>query len=213
MAIGALLACLLAALVADPAGAAAGRNFEDTGTWARRFDSEARDAWQKPVEVLQALALKPDSVAADIGAGTGYFAVRLAAALPRGRVYAVDIEPQMVRHLRERAAAGGIENLHAVQASRDDPRLPEPVDLVLLVNVQGLMVNPGDYFARLRASLKPGARVAILSARPEASFGPPAGMRVGAQKVKTDMARQGYTLVAEHDFLPHQFLLVFAASP
>ena len=87
--------------------------------------------------------------------------------------------------------------------------MPEPVDLVLLVNVQGLVVNPGNYFRRLRESLKPGGRVAIVAARPEAAVGSPKQMRAPAAQVKRDMARQGYAVVAEHDFLPHQYFLVF----
>jgi predicted methyltransferase len=210
---GLVLTLLAGSVSAQPAGEpqfGAARSFQDAAEWSRRFDRDARDAWQKPEEVLRVLALRPDAVVADIGAGTGYFTIRLADVLPRGRVYAVDVEPEMIQHLRERARVAKIDNLHALEASRDDPRLPEAVDLALLVNVQGLMVNPRDYFARLRASLKPGGRVAIISARPGASPGPPAAMRVSAEKVKSDMAAQGYVLVAEHDFLPRQFFLVFA---
>jgi hypothetical protein len=86
------------------------------------------------------------------------------------------------------------------------------VDLVLLVNVQGLIVNPGDYFRRLRQSLKSAGRVAIIAARPEAPVGSPKQMRAPADQVKRDMARQGYGVVAEHDFLPHQYFLVFQPS-
>src|SRR5688500_18895948 len=71
--------------------------FGDADKWAKVFDDPERDAWQKTHEVIQALALKPDAIVADIGAGTGYFAVRLAHMTPKGRVYAVDSEPAMVR--------------------------------------------------------------------------------------------------------------------
>ena len=77
--------------------------FGDAEKWERIFDDPKRDAWQKPQEVIKALALKPDAVVADIGAGTGYFAVRFARLLPKGRIYAADIEPDMVRHLTQRA--------------------------------------------------------------------------------------------------------------
>ncbi len=206
-----LLALALAVLPAWAQSSSGGaRQFSDAAEWSRWFDSEERDAWQKPVEVLSALALPRSAVVADIGAGTGYFSARLARALPDGKVYAVDVEPEMVRHLRDRAAAERIGNMHAVQAARDDPRLPEPVDLVLMVNVQGLMVRPGDYFARLRSMLKPGGRVAIVSTRIDSPIGARAQMRVAPEKVKQDMADQGYALVAEHDFLPYQFFLVFS---
>src|SRR6185436_9668589 len=84
--------------------------FGDAEKWSKVFDDPQRDAWQKPHEVIKALALKPDAVTADIGAGTGYFAVRLAHMVPQGRVYAVDTEPDMVRHLAERAKKNGIKN-------------------------------------------------------------------------------------------------------
>jgi predicted methyltransferase len=186
------------------------RRFQDAAEWARRFDDPARDSWQKPEEVLRALALNSSAIVADVGAGTGYFAARLARALPEGKVYAADVEPEMVRHLRERARGEGIANLQAVEATRDDPRLPEAVDLVLMVNVQGLMVSPGDYFARLRSSIRPGGRVAIISTRIDAPVGAREDMRVSPDKVRKDMAEQGYDLVAEHDFLPYQFFFVFS---
>jgi len=186
------------------------RRFQDAEEWARRFDGAPRDAWQKPEAVIQVLGLRPDSIVADIGAGTGYFAARLARAVPHGKVYAVDIEPEMVRHLQERARVEGLANMHALQGDRVGPRLPEAVDAVLMVNVQGLMVRPGDYFDHLRAWIKPGGRIAIVSTRLDSPVGARASMRVPPEKVKQDMAEKGYVLIAEHDFLPYQFLLVFA---
>jgi hypothetical protein len=116
---------------------------------------------------------------------------------------------EMVGYLQKRVGAEGLGNARAIQASPDGPSLPEPVDLALLVNVGGLMVNPGDYFVRLRTSLKPGGRVAIIATRPESPVGTRKAMRAPAEQVKRDMARKGYTVVAEHDFLPYQFFLVF----
>jgi hypothetical protein len=109
----------------------------------------------------------------------------------------------MVRYLRERAKAEALPNLHAIQATCEGPALPEPVDLALLVNVQGLMVNPGDYFRRLRTSLKPRGRVALIATRPDSPIGARPEMRASAEQIKRDMERQGYALVAEHDFLPY----------
>jgi precorrin-6B methylase 2 len=186
------------------------RRFQDAEEWARRFDGASRDSWQKPEAVIRVLGLRSDSIVADIGAGTGYFAARLAPVVPLGKVYAVDVEPEMVRHLRDRARQEGIANMHVIQGDRADPRLPEVVDAVLMVNVQGLMVRPGDYFARLRSRIKPGGRLVIVATRVDSPMGAPAGMRVPPEKVKQDMTDQGYRLIAERDFLPYQFLLVFA---
>src|SRR5256885_7904291 len=103
--------------------------FEDADKWSEVFDDPKRDSWQKPHEVIQALALKPDAVLADIGAGTGYFSVRFARMLPKGKVYAVDLEPDMVRHLAARVKREQLANVVAVQAAPHDPKLPERVDL------------------------------------------------------------------------------------
>src|SRR5881394_4664689 len=102
--------------------------FGDAQRWATVFDDPKRDDWQKPHEVIQALALKPDARVADIGAGTGYFTVRFAHMLPKGKVYAVDVEPDMVRHLAARAKREQLPNVIALQAAPDDAKLPEKVD-------------------------------------------------------------------------------------
>ena len=93
--------------------------FDDAQKWAKVFDDPERDAWQKPHEVIQALALRPGAVIADIGAGTGYFTMRFAHMVPKGRVYAVDTEPAMVKHLAERAKANGLHNVTAVAGAPD----------------------------------------------------------------------------------------------
>src|SRR5436305_493175 len=85
--------------------------FEDADKWSEVFDDPKRDSWQKPHQVVQALALKPDAIVADIGAGTGYFSVRLAHMVPKGKVYAVDLEPDMVRHLAARAKREQLPNM------------------------------------------------------------------------------------------------------
>jgi cyclopropane fatty-acyl-phospholipid synthase-like methyltransferase len=140
-------------------------SFEDAHKWAQVFDDPKRDAWQKPHEVIQALALPPDAVVADIGAGTGYFAVRLAHMVPKGRVFAVDTEPAMVKHLAERAKQNSLPNLTAVAGKLDDPRLPEKADLVLLVDVYHHVGERDRYFRKVAESLKPSGRVAIRSTR------------------------------------------------
>jgi len=101
---------------------------------AKSFDDPARDTWQLPDRVIAALNLKRGQIVADIGAGTGYFSVRLAKSEAAPKVYAADIEPSMVSYLRERAAKEGLPNVIAVQAAADQPNLPEPVDLVLIVD-------------------------------------------------------------------------------
>ena len=184
-------------------------SFSGAERWARTFDDPARDQWQKPHEVIQALRLAPDAAVADIGAGTGYFAARLAHMVPRGRVFAVDIEPDMVRYLAERAQREQVPNLQAVLGKPDDPRLPAKVDRVLLVDTYHHIDDRVAYFRRLRESLKPGGEVAIVDFTLESPVGPPPAARIAAQQVRVEMQRAGYTLAAEHTFLPHQYFLVF----
>ena len=115
---------------ATAAGDGYHRRFADAHAWSKTFDDPARDASQKPEDVLDALALRSEARVADIGAGTGYFAARIAKRVPAGRVYATDVEPDMVRFLGDRARKEGLANLVAVQSSPDDARLPEPVDVI-----------------------------------------------------------------------------------
>jgi cyclopropane fatty-acyl-phospholipid synthase-like methyltransferase len=183
--------------------------FSGAERWARVFDDPARDRWQKPDEVIAALAFAPDATVADIGAGTGYFAARLARALPKGRVYAVDIEPDMVRYLGERARRERLPNLQPVLGKPDDPQLPEAVDGVLIVDTYHHIGDRIAYFERLRARLKPGGQVAIVDFTLESPVGPPRNARIAAQQVREEMQRAGYALAARHDFLPHQYFLVF----
>ena len=206
---------LIALLALVAAGAAAQaphthrHSFDDAERWARVFDDPERDAWQKPHEVIEALALAPDARVADLGAGTGYFAARLARMLPGGRIYAVDIAPDMVRYLEARAKREGLPNVVAVQGQPDDPKVPEKVDLILLVDVYHHVESRAEYFRRLASALRPGGRIAVVDFKLDAPVGPPRAARVAPDAVKAEMKAAGYTLAAEHDFLPHQYFLVF----
>lgn len=188
-------------------------SFTDVEKWARSFDDPRRDAWQKPHEVITALALAPDAVVADIGAGTGYFAVRLAHFVPRGRVYGADTEPRMVAYLGERAKKAGLGNLVAVAVKGDDAQLPEKVDLALLVDVYHHIDDRGAYFRKLRENLKPGGRVAIIDFNQTSKLGPPVGERISADRVQGEMRAAGYRLSGQHAFLPNQYFLIFEATP
>jgi predicted methyltransferase len=205
-------------LAANPAAAQSphshGHSFSDADKWAQVFDDPKRDAWQKPHQVIQALALKPDAVIADIGSGTGYFAIRFAHMVPKGRVYGLDTEPDMVKYLAQRARREGLGNLTALAAAPSDPKLPEQADLVVLVDVYHHIDGRESYFGRLRHSLKPGGRVAVIDFRMDSPQGPPTAARVASEQVKVEMKKAGYALDKEHAFLPNQYFLVFRpASP
>jgi predicted methyltransferase len=211
------LAALSAALLALPAAAQTPHThqhtFKDAEKWSHVFDDPERDAWQKPHQVIQALALKPDARVADLGAGTGYFSARLANMLPQGRVYAVDIEPDMVRFLAERGKREKLGNLTAVQGAPDDARLPEKADLILLVDVYHHIEDRKRYFAKLRGSLRPDGRIAVLDFKLDSPQGPPRAARIAPGTVKAEMKAAGFALAAEHAFLPYQYFLIFRPLP
>jgi cyclopropane fatty-acyl-phospholipid synthase-like methyltransferase len=179
---------------------------------AKQFDDPARDAWQMPAQVIAALHLKPGQIVADIGAGTGYFSVRLARSEAAPKVYAVDIEPGMVTYLRDRAAKEGLKNIIAVQATEDSASLPEPVDAILIVDTYHHIGNREVYFRKLAKSLKPGGQLAIIDFKPESPEGPPKEFRFPPEKFKAELANAGYSLAEQHDFLPRQHFLIFRVA-
>ncbi|OGA14458.1 MAG: hypothetical protein A3H32_17920 [Betaproteobacteria bacterium RIFCSPLOWO2_02_FULL_63_19] len=187
-------------------------SFSGAQHWARVFDDPARDEWQKPHQVIQALNLAADAVVADIGAGTGYFSIRVAHFVPKGRVFGVDIEPDMVKYLAERAKRDGMQNVIAVQGAPDDARLPAKADLVLMVDVFHHIADRGAYFRKLRNALKPGGRLAIIDYTKDAPMGPPVSERITPDGVKAELRAAGYAPVKEHEFLPHQYFLIFRVA-
>jgi SAM-dependent methyltransferase len=184
-------------------------SFGDAEKWAHVFDDPKRDQWQKPHEVIQSLGLPADAVVADIGAGTGYFSARLATMLPKGRVFAADIEPAMVRYLAERAARENISNMTPVLARVDTPGLPAKVDLVLMVDTYHHIEGRERYFRGLLELLKPGARVAIIDFRMNSPEGPPMQARLAPARVIAEMGGAGYELATDYGFLDRQYFLVF----
>jgi SAM-dependent methyltransferase len=187
--------------------------FDDPERYAKSFDDPARDAWQLPGRVIEALALSPTASVADIGAGTGYFSVRIAKALPRSTVFAVDVEPTMVDYIRKRAVEDGLTNVVPVLAGATTPNLPKPVDLALIVDTYHHLPNRAVYFRDLKKSLAPGGRVAVVDFRKDSPDGPPPEFRFDADQIVAEMARAGYRLDRKHDFLPRQHFLIFRPEP
>ncbi len=183
--------------------------FEDANRWTKAFDSPERDAWQKPEEILDALHLERTSSVADIGAGTGYFSVRIAKRIPDGKIFAADVEPDMVRYLGERARREHLTNLTPVQASAEAANLPEPVAFVLVVDTYHHIGNRIQYFAKLKSLLRSRGRLAIVDFKADSPDGPPAQHRISQEKVTEELNAAGYSLVETHQFLSRQYFLVF----
>jgi ubiquinone/menaquinone biosynthesis C-methylase UbiE len=193
----------------SPPGAHMEHRFEDPEHYAKSFDDPARDEWQMPMRVIETLALAPGQVVADIGAGTGYFTVRLAKAAAQPKVYAVDIEKSMVEYVRQRAAKEGLKQVVAVQGTADSANLPEPVDVVLIVDTYHHIPNRPTYFRELRKSMKPSGRLVIIDFRKGAPSGPPEHFRFTPDQITGELKEAGFSLQAQHDFLPRQLFLVY----
>ena len=184
----------------------------DPMAYIASLDDPARDAYQKPDEVLKALALRPGEVVADIGAGSGYFALRFAHAVGEtGRVYAVDVSPDMVRHLNRRLRDAGIRNVVPILSDPDDPLLPDAsVDRFVIVNTWHHVEDQPKYLGLLKRMLKPGGQIVHIDfQKRDLPVGPPVGMKIAREDLVKQMETAGFRLAAEHGFLPYQYFLVF----
>lgn len=182
------------------------------------FTRLGRDTWQRPEEVIEALDLRPGDRVADLGAGDGYFVPHLLGAVgPSGRVYAVDVEPEITEELHARYA-GGAANVEVVLGRYDDPDLPDGmIDLILIVNTYHHIENRPAYFERLQADLSARGRIAILEPNAEltgflAWFLDDAHSSRTAE-VAAEMRSAGYRPVGSSNFLATQIFEVFAPEP
>ena len=183
--------------------------FEDAEAWAKVFDDPARDAWQQPERVVAALELAPSMTVADIGAGTGYFTVRLARAVPAGRVIANDVEPDMVRYMKARAAREGLANIEVVQGLPDDPKLPSgAVDRVLVVDVWHHLGDRVAYAKQLAAALRAGGRIAVVDFKLDAKLGPPKQHRLAPDAIVADLRAAGLSAEVLPVSLPEQYIVM-----
>ena len=177
----------------------------DAGEYARVLEDPSRDGWQKPHEVIVALGLKETDAIADIGAGSGYFSRRFAR--HAGKVYAVDIDQQLLKMAADKAPA----NLVTVLAAPDDSRLPPAsVDVIFFCDVLHHIENRPAYLEKLRKALKPGGRVVNIDFyKKELPVGPPPSMKLSEEQVKADFAQAGFRFTTSRTVLPYQYWLEF----
>jgi arsenite methyltransferase len=173
--------------------------------YARVLEDPGRDAWQQPHEVVMALGLKPDQAIADIGAGSGYFTRRFAH--HAGKVYAVDIDGQLLDIIRREA----LPNVVTILAAPDDPRLPpRSADVIFFCDVLHHIQNRGQYLPKLAAALKPGGRVVDVDFyKRELPIGPPLAMKLSEDEVIAEFKTAGFRLAERREFLRYQYFLVF----
>jgi ubiquinone/menaquinone biosynthesis C-methylase UbiE len=186
-------------------------NPADLDAYIKHLADPTRDAWQKPDEVVAALRLRPGQVACDVGAGPGYFTLRLARAVGNaGRVYAVDVEPKILDALRERLAGSGLRNVTPVLALADDPLLPAAAcDLVLVVDTYHHFPERVAYLGRLARALRPEGRIVNIDYHKRATpVGPPLDHRLSREVFLGEARSAGLVVAEEPAFLPYQYFVV-----
>ena len=170
-----------------------------------------RDAWQRPDQVMDKLLIADGSVVADLGAGGGWFTMRLANRVgPNGIVYAEDIQPQMIEAITRRTGRAMLKQVRTVLGTSSDPRIPAPVDAVLIVDAYHEMEHPVVMLRNIARVLKPAGRIGIIEFKKD-GWGPGGLMdeRMDPERIVRDAKAAGLQLLSHETFLRYQYMLVF----
>jgi ubiquinone/menaquinone biosynthesis C-methylase UbiE len=176
--------------------------------WLERPERESEEA---PTKAIEALGLTPGMVVADIGAGSGYYASRMAKKVgPSGKVFATDIQPGMLEILNRRIASEGLTNITTVLGGMDDPKLPpKSIDLAIMVDVYHELQQPQVFVQRLKDTFKPGGRLVLVEFRKEDPKVPILEVhKMSVAEVKQELEAEGYVLDKVIDVLPWQHIIV-----
>jgi ubiquinone/menaquinone biosynthesis C-methylase UbiE len=177
--------------------------------WLERSEREIEEL---PDTALDAIGVKPGMRVADVGAGVGYFTLRLSKRVrPDGIVYANDVQPEMLAMLKEKAAKAGATNIRAILGSESDPKLPkDTMDLVLMVDVYHELSQPQTMLDRIRTSLKDDGRLVLIEYRKEDPHIPiRPEHKMSVQEAKEEVEAEGYRLDKVLEDLPRQHILIF----
>jgi ubiquinone/menaquinone biosynthesis C-methylase UbiE len=181
----------------------------DPEAYAKTLEGAERVARMQVVRVVEALAIKPGDRVADIGSGSGLFTRPIAnASGPKGLAFAVDIDAGLLKIVERTAKDAKIENIRTVLAATDDPKLPEPVDLVFICDALHHIDNQGPYMKTVNKYVKPGGRIAVI----DFSERWPAGhesMRFTAAQLDGWMKDAGFARESSHDWLDNSFFIVY----
>ncbi len=177
-------------------------------SWLERPE---RELSEMPDRVVEALGLSPGDTVADIGAGSGYFTFRISPRVPDGRVLAVDVQPEMLAIVEQRAEELGVTNVVPVAGTETDPNLPAAsVDLALMVDAYHEFSHPREMMEGIVRGLKPGGRVALVEYRGEDPTVPIKELHKMTQaQARREMAAVGLSWRETLDFLPQQHLMIF----
>ena len=183
-----------------------------TNSYIQHLEDPSRAAWQKPDEVIRVLNLKSGESIADIGAGSGYFTVRFARQVgPAGKLYAVDIDRDMLAYIELRARQENLQNIQTILADPHDPKLaPASVDLIFICATLHHITDRARYYPLLTKALRPGGRVVNIDFQKRPlPVGPTLEMKIAREDVLSEFAAAGFHLAQEFDFLPYQYFLAF----
>jgi ubiquinone/menaquinone biosynthesis C-methylase UbiE len=181
--------------------------------WLERSEREQEE---QPEKALDVIGIREGMAVADIGAGTGYFSFRLARRVgPRGKVYAVDIQPGMLSRLQRRASQDGVTNIQTVLGEPTDPKLPaSSIDLGLMVDVYHEFSDPHAMLAGIAKALKPDGRLILLEYRKEDPSVPiREEHKMSVADVRRELESEGYLFEKVLDPLPRQHILIFRKRP
>jgi ubiquinone/menaquinone biosynthesis C-methylase UbiE len=170
-----------------------------------------RERQERTDLLIAGLSLSEDFVVADIGAGTGYFTFPVAARVPQGKVFSVDIQSEMLALIEQRKALENVANVETVLGEVDDPRLPgNEIDLAFIVDAYHEFSFPREMGERLKASLKPGGQLVLVEYRAEDPRVPIKRLhKMSEMQVKQEMAAIGLDWVRTESHLPQQHVLIF----
>jgi ubiquinone/menaquinone biosynthesis C-methylase UbiE len=175
------------------------------------LDRSERESEEHPDQALDALGLKPGMVVGDVGAGSGYMSLKMAKRVgPSGKVYAEDVQPEMLRLLRQNATKAKVTNVETILGNETDPKLPAgQLDLILLVDVYHEFSQPQKMLQRMREALKPDGRLVLLEYRKEDPTIPiRPEHKMSVQEVKTELEAEGFRMDQVLEILPRQHILI-----
>lgn len=185
---------------------------DDLASYIKWLEDPSRAEWQKPEEVVAKLDLKAGQTVVDVGAGSGYFTVRLARAVgPTGKVIAVDVLPGMIEYLDRRVKEEKLTNIQSVLAEPGDPKLPPAsADLIFICNTLHHISDRPNYYPLLAKALKPGGRVVNVDFEKRPTpHGPPVEERIDKAEVVKEFEAAGFRRVGDQEFLKYHYFLVF----
>lgn len=185
--------------------------FSDAKKWAKKFEDSNRDLWQRPNIVINHLKIKEDSIIADIGSATGYFPIRLAKVATKGRVWAIDIEPNLINYLNERAENEKLNNLFSILGTMSDPLIPEKVDFILMVNTYHHISKRITYFKNLKSKLKKNGKIVIIDfKKKDLPVGPSLDKKLSSKQIIHELSKAGFSLLMMPELLKYQNVMIFS---